>query len=806
MAGCATALLATSCVTAGKQDASQQKPIEYPGAIQPTAASADIDNNTCILQNNLIAAKWAVINGRLRGLSVTDIVNGKTVFLPQEIFRITFNGKEDISSLKMKMVDGPDTVSVDTDFSKPQVASHFGGEAIEAEFVSEDGSLTVFWRASLRDNANYIRTEVSLRANAQDLPLKEVVLLNTIIPGSDMVGEVQGSVMTAKTMFFAYEHPMAENTNGTGMQHVGNWTEEQFKDGQATVNFDVTDIINEATTYQPQFVAGKSKISISDVKLLAGDKVVAEDNHEGYTGKKHYWNIYNFDLKEYDSNAKYSMAVTFAAEGDVAGGVIDINRKNKKPLVHCGYKRNSVLKAGQTYGGSLVMGVFPEKQLRRAFLYYIEKERCHPYRPFLHYNSWYDIGYFNKYTEKDCLDVINGFGKELVEKRGVKMDSLLFDDGWDNDETLWLFHKEFPQGFTNVKAAAAKYGVDPGVWLSPWGGYGKPRERRIKAGSAAGFEFYEDKDNPYNSVFKMSGPKYYERFSTICKEMVTKYNVNQFKFDGIGGNSGAGAGDYAPDFEAALKLINELRDLRSDVYINLTTGTWPSPFWLQQCDSIWRGGYDHQFTGVGSKRQQWINYRDGMLYERIVARAPLYPINSLMVHGAIYAERANGLNTADDKDLRDEIHSMFGAGSQLQELYITHSLMNKQNWDDLAQAAKWARKNADVLVDTHWVGGNPVKGELYGFASWNKRQGTLTLRNPSDKPQSIVLNMKDALEIPKHAISGKYRLVCPFLQSGMKKEDWPQSIVVTKAVTAYKKLKFTLQPFEVMVFDVVDAK
>ena len=32
-------------------------------------------------------------------------------------------------------------------------------------------------------------------------------------------------------------------------------------------------------------------------------------------------------------------------------------------------------------------------QLRRAFLYYLERERAHPYRPFLHYNSWYDIAW-----------------------------------------------------------------------------------------------------------------------------------------------------------------------------------------------------------------------------------------------------------------------------------------------------------------------------------------------------------------------------------------------------------------------------
>ena len=40
------------------------------------------------------------------------------------------------------------------------------------------------------------------------------------------------------------------------------------------------------------------------------------------------------------------------------------------------------------------------------------------------------------------------FGEELTVKRGVKLDSFLFDDGWDDYATLWQFDKpDFPNGF-----------------------------------------------------------------------------------------------------------------------------------------------------------------------------------------------------------------------------------------------------------------------------------------------------------------------------------------------------------------------
>jgi len=63
-------------------------------------------------------------------------------------------------------------------------------------------------------------------------------------------------------------------------------------------------------------------------------------------------------------------------------------------------------------------------------------------------------------------------------------------------------------------------------------------------------------------------------------------------------------------FSAAIHLIGRLREQEPNLFINLTTGTLPSPFWLRYADSIWRGGGDHDFDGVGSWRQKWITYRD----------------------------------------------------------------------------------------------------------------------------------------------------------------------------------------------------
>ena len=130
---------------------------------------------------------------------------------------------------------------------------------------------------------------------------------------------------------------------------------------------------------------------------------------------------------------------------------------------------------------------------------------------------------------------------------------------------------------------------------------------------------------------------------------------------------------------------------------------------------------------------------------------PLFPLNSLMLHGMIYAKHRKQLDSDPGNDFRNEIRSYFGTGTQLQEMYITPSLLTDANWDDLAEAAKWSRANAEVLKDTHWVGGDPAWLEVYGWASWTPAKGILVLRNPSDQEKTIRVRLQDVFELPPGA-------------------------------------------------------
>lgn len=58
----------------------------------------------------------------------------------------------------------------------------------------------------------------------------------------------------------------------------------------------------------------------------------------------------------------------------------------------------------------------------------------------------------------------------------------------------------------------------------------------------------------------------------------------------------------------------------------------------------------------------------------------------------------------DNRDLKNDARIYFGSGANLQELYLTPSMMDKKAWDDIADGARWARRFQDILpMCTGWA-------------------------------------------------------------------------------------------------------
>ncbi|HNU50890.1 MAG TPA: alpha-galactosidase [Verrucomicrobiota bacterium] len=460
--------------------------------------------------------------------------------------------------------------------------------------------------------------------------------------------------------------------------------------------------------------------------------------------------------------------VFFGGETPFAEPTLAVNR------VRFGLSATLPLGAGVDYDFSAVAGVFPSGQRRRGFLYYLERERAMPYQPLLHYNSWLQT--FQNVNEAVMLNSIRICELEMRQRRGVGLASYVMDDGWDSPYLgFWAVDtNKFPHTFDLLRDTVVANGTHLGIWISPLGGY-RWQAQRIQAAIDEGL---------ITTQLDLSIPAYYKWWTNRCATFLLNHAMNYFKWD----NAGEG---ITPHFMALLRSAKVLREYSPGLFINVTVGTWPSPFWLNHVDSTWRGGWDTRFQGPGDRREQWITYRDAATWLNVVQAAPLYPLNSLMLHGFIHADLGDGALIAQaEADLRHQARTFFGSGLNLQELYLTPSILNSNQWNQLAEAATWARTNAGVLVDTHWVGGDPNQTNVYGWAAWTPQHGLLVLRNPSDQTNSISLDIGTAFELPidapvHYTLSAAYGDQRPTLGP----------------MRAGRPIDLMLQPFEVLVFD-----
>lgn len=602
----------------------------------------------------------------------------------------------------------------------------------------------------MSDRGTYRRWVYSLTAS-EPIRVDRLHFFNGV-RGGDISGNTDGSVMLLNGRYYGVEHPMAKVVRRPIVEEK--WCEDDYR--RLSQTLELKDLLPGSTlSITFAYGSGSRRLDIASVSLVCDGSIVAEDVHAGYSGLAREANVYTLrvpdGVTEADLVARYVYVDGWDSEGTITV------HSDGPGTVDGWLERGFEITPGECWEFSVVEGIYAPGQLRRAFQNYLEAERAHPYRVFPHYNSWFHLCIFTygnadpltRMTEEKCVKAIADVCDPLI-RRGVTLDSYLWDDGWDEWDSLWDYHKGFPKGFLPLAEAAKARKGGIGAWLSPWGGYNHAAEMRRNYARRIGLPTNEQ-------GLSLAQPKYFEAFSGRVLQMIRDYGMNLFKFDGIGGGMWATGTDAktAPDLQGLFRLIALMRAESPEVFINCTVGTWPSPFWVLHADSIWRGGSDWDAVkGPGHLRERWITYRDDVIYNRFAKPCPLFPLNSVMMHGIIVST-CYGMPVSDKpEDIRafaDEVWMGVACGTDLQEYYVSPEMMSEKWWDILADGIRWIRANEAVLRDTHWVGGAPAGGEIYGYASWSPEKSIVALRNPSDKVQTWTMDLADILELPEGA-------------------------------------------------------
>lgn len=386
----------------------------------------------------------------------------------------------------------------------------------------------------------------------------------------------------------------------------------------------------------------------------------------------------------------------------------------------------------------------PGMSIEDSFMEYILARKQHKTRPFAIYNTWYDLRDFN---EQQVLDTWNSWHDELIARRGITLDSFVLDDGWDNYDSLWDKAKDrFPAGFKNITKAIEAGGSRLGIWVSPWGGYEKAAVRRRAFGKAHGYEILST-----NKGFCLAAPRYKARFIELCQQFMNQDGVNYFKFDGFpsrcsDASHGHPIGDKFEQSAFVDAFIESLKQLKAndpDVFLNLTSGVWLSPWWLLHGDAVWRGEHDYGTEGTGAPVELSDNYVDSVVYRALREKNLQFPVSYLMTHGIIKGKIDVIHHTSETlQQWKDRVATSVGRGLLMQELYFTPKTLTSEQADFVAEMLKWWRPRANVLERTHMVFGDPQKSEAYGYVHWKDNQIILLLRNPSDTTQTLDLTQQ----------------------------------------------------------------
>jgi len=470
------------------------------------------------------------------------------------------------------------------------------------------------------------------------------------------------------------------------------------------------------------------------------------------------------------------------------------------PELACGQEIGGRIAAAWLESEWVVEALTPDPFVKQWFWKYLDRLRAAPIKPYVLYNSWYDFrnpnykkGPDRVLDEKNLLNAARLFRQKLVNERGVSLDVFVLDDGWDTYAGDWVLSpQQFPRGLAPISAALRSMGARLGIWIGPIGGY-FDRDVRVNWMREHGYETVD-------GAMCVAG----ERYKTLLKKRIVDFIRNDgtgyFKWDGIQFSCSEPGHGHLPDIYSRRAVMETVADLcrtaraeGRDMFLNITSGTWLSPWWVKYADTVWMQGQDYGFADVPSisRRDQSTTYRDSVLFDDLRKHDFWFPVSSLMTHGVIKARVSPFTDPKEPQDkFVDEVVLYAARGIAMWELYISPDLLSDAEWDAEAAAIHWLKENFETLKTVEMIGGDPRKHEPYGYVHFWGPKGIVALRNPVIEPQILRLEFAPAAGLE------------PGAADLILEKIYPSGWIAPRLLKAGEYSDIPLQGFETAVYEV----
>ncbi len=561
-------------------------------------------------------------------------------------------------------------------------------------------------------------------------------------------------------------------------------------------------------------------------RLAPGDfflkkQISACDTSFGFHFLRHFYPVYSMldGKSEVIKTGGFGQPIAFenehggyfvGLEYPAAQNIFEANR------IRCSVEVGKKITASPIESGWTVLALTPKHLQKLWFFKYLQSIRISPLRPYTLYNSWYDlrsaqypnVPKSNIMNEQNVLRIIDLIKTNFVQKNHIHLDAFVLDDGWDNPKSNWQLNKTyFPNGLQSIRKKLDGLHTKLGLWLGPMGGYDF-RNERIAWMEKQGFEVVGGfellgKDGLKSRILCLAGKNYSQLIKQRTTDLVDKDGVRFFKWDGIQFSCsepvhGHPIGLYSRRavLDTLIGLTKAVRAKHPDVFLNITSGTWLSPWWVQYANQIWMSGGDYGYSEVPSvsRRDAAMTFRDIVLYQDFKVNDFWMPVANLMTHGIIKGNMQKlGAKEPIDKFTNNAL-LYFARGVSMWELYISPDILTDDEWSAISQSLHWAKENFDILKHTEMVGGNPGAKEAYAYVHFNGSKGIIAARNPFIAKKELTITLAE-----------KYN-VSPQAKNLVLERVYPTRWIDPHLYAAGERVTLSLDGFETAVYQLYPLK
>ena len=444
--------------------------------------------------------------------------------------------------------------------------------------------------------------------------------------------------------------------------------------------------------------------------------------------------------------------------------------------------------------------------IRADFLSYI-RDISRPVYLRTQYNSWFD-----HMLNIDKDNIRNSFfeiEKGMTQNGVPPVDSYVVDDGWpDYDKGFWCFNQKFPNELYDSAALAKHFASDFGLWLGPRGGYTSQTPKFAKHVQKAGNGGFNQRS--FDVCTAHHG--YQQKLEDLFLDYMERFDINYWKLDGFlqkscpskkHGHPTGGYEDmycFTDHWENWIAIFKKMHDSRAaagkTLWINQTSYSNASPWYLQFCESLWmQNADDINFTDKttsgenmnGKDFDRMLTYRDSRYFDFHRTRCYQFPLSNMYNHEPIYGNTAKVQMT--DDEFRKYMYMISTRGTAFWELYYSFNLFNDAKWRINADVLKFLKDNFHILRNAKLIGESPDTGAVYGYSAFEGAEGIVSVRNPLDRAQAFSFTLDRVIGVGEGASDMTCAVVLPYTEHTEE-----------KIYNYGDTVSLTLQPHEIRIF------